>query len=183
MGSEGRVTVFTPTPLATEVAPGVGPAAGGTEVTVTGVNFVNVRGVTFGSTPAASTTVVSPTTIRATSPPGAPGSVHVRVTNSYGTSPELPGGFGAPTTRFTYVAAPMITGVSPRFGAADRRNAGDDHRRRSVLRERRPVRGHSRRIVRSQVVYRDHGSLLPARIGRHGRCRRCAPPIRHVGAE
>ena len=116
VGSATRVTVFTPTPLATEVAPGIGPTVGGTEVTITGVNFVNVRGVTFGSTPAASFTVVSPTTIRATSPPGAPGSVHVRVTNSYGTSPELPGGFGAPTTRFTYVAAPTITGVNPDSG-------------------------------------------------------------------
>ena len=116
VGSSGRVTVFTPTPLATKVAPAVGPAGGGTEVTLTGVNFVNVRGVTFGSTPAAVFTVVSPTTIRATSPPGAPGSVHVRVTNSYGTSPELPGGFGGPSTRFTYVAAPTITGVSPGSG-------------------------------------------------------------------
>lgn len=83
----GSVTVFARgIPVVTRVAPKVGPEPGGTNVTITGRNFTNVRAVRFGSRAAASFAVDSPTRIRAAAPPGEAGPVHVRVTNDVGIS-------------------------------------------------------------------------------------------------
>jgi hypothetical protein len=65
------------------VSPTSGPAAGGTTVSITGVSLRGATGVTFGSAPAASVTVVSATSITAVAPPGT-GVVDVRVTTSAG---------------------------------------------------------------------------------------------------
>jgi hypothetical protein len=101
-------------PTVTGVVPNSGPTAGGTAVTITGTGFQCVTGVKFGTTPAATYTVVSPTEITATSPAGNPGTIDVTVTNCNGTSPT-----GA-ADQFTYVAtagaavaptAPLVAAV------------------------------------------------------------------------
>ncbi len=103
-------TYQTPAPTVTSLSPSSGPVAGGTVVTVTGTNFAAGATVSFGTAAAASVTVVSATQIKATSPPGT-GSVHVTVTTSNGTSVT------SAADLFTYVAAPTVTGINPRFGS------------------------------------------------------------------
>jgi alpha-tubulin suppressor-like RCC1 family protein len=64
-----------------------GPSSGGTKVTITGLDFLGVSAVKFGSNNAASFTVNSPTSITALSPAGrARRTVDVTVTNIWGTS-------------------------------------------------------------------------------------------------
>jgi hypothetical protein len=56
---------------------------GGTSVTITGTNFVNITGVTFGGAALLSVTVVSPTQISGVTPPGqATGAQEVVVNSS-----------------------------------------------------------------------------------------------------
>ncbi len=76
---------FSYAPGVTGVSPNSGNVAGGTIVTITGVNFVGVTGVKFGPNNAVSFTVNSPTSITATSPGGI-NVVDVTVTNAGGTS-------------------------------------------------------------------------------------------------
>jgi hypothetical protein len=111
----GQTWVFLNSPLVETVVPGGGPQAGGTPVTITGENFTKVRGVSFGTTPAASYTVDSSEQIRAVSPPGT-GGVHVRVTTDVGISPEEVGGWGTWYDGFTYLAPPVVTSVTPTSG-------------------------------------------------------------------
>jgi autotransporter passenger strand-loop-strand repeat protein len=105
----GPVTVTLPNPTpsvpaVTGVSPASGPAAGGATVTITGANFTGATTVKFGTTPAASFTVVSATQIKATEPAGTAGqSVDVTVTTPAGTSAT-----GTADT-FKFVAAPTIT--------------------------------------------------------------------------
>ncbi|MFI6977374.1 IPT/TIG domain-containing protein [Embleya sp. NPDC050154] len=109
----GIVVVGVPQPrTVTSVTPGSGPAAGGTAVTVTGTGFTGTTAVAFGATPAPSYTVVDDTTITATAPPGTPGTVDVTVTGPGGTSATTP------ADRFTYLAAPTVTSISPGSGPA-----------------------------------------------------------------
>jgi hypothetical protein len=72
-------------PIIRRVTPDVGPEAGGTTVTITGIGFTGATAVTFGAAPAPSITVVSDSQITATSPPGT-GQVFVTVTGPGGTS-------------------------------------------------------------------------------------------------
>jgi hypothetical protein len=82
-------------PTVTSVSPSSGSTAGGTSVTITGTNLSAVSAVRFGST-AASFTLNSATSMTATSPAGAAGTVDVSVTNSTGTSAT------SPNDQFTY---------------------------------------------------------------------------------
>src|SRR5207248_5935231 len=82
---------------------------GGTSITITGTNFTNATGVSFGSNPASSFTVDSATQITATTPAGT-GTVDVTVTTAGGTSATNA------ADQYTYVAAPTVTGVSPSAG-------------------------------------------------------------------
>ena len=81
-------------PTVTSVTAAKGPTSGGGRVTVVGTGFTEASTVTFGSTPATSVQVTSPTTLRAVVPRGPPGggsvSVHVAVP-ALGTSPSDPG--------------------------------------------------------------------------------------------
>ena len=92
-GRTGSITPKTPypdatsPPLVTSLSPSTGLAAGGTAVTISGWNLTGATGVTFGGTPATAVTVVSPTTITATSPAKAAGTYDVVVTTPRGTSP------------------------------------------------------------------------------------------------
>lgn len=86
--------------------PAQGPTAGGVVVTLTGSNLLNASAVWFGSTNAASFTVVSATQITATAPPGT-GSSPITVTT--------PGGTSNPVA-FTYVGTPTLTALAPTNG-------------------------------------------------------------------
>lgn len=81
-------------PTLTSISPATGPEAGGTEVTLTGTGFYSALGVDFGTTAAASYTIVSNTQIIAISPAGT-GAVDVVVNGLAGDS--------VPQT-FTYTA-------------------------------------------------------------------------------
>jgi IPT/TIG domain len=73
-------------PAVTSISPDTGPVTGGTVVTITGTLLTPDATVQFGNTPATAVTYISPTTLTATAPPLAAGSVDVTVTNSIATS-------------------------------------------------------------------------------------------------
>lgn len=73
-------------PAITHVNPNTGTDTGGTVVTITGTNFIDVTEVLFGSTPASSFQVLSPTAIVAIAPPGTSGTVNITITSSLGNS-------------------------------------------------------------------------------------------------
>jgi autotransporter-associated beta strand protein len=100
---------YTPTPATqvTGISPNTGPAEGGTSVTLTGLGFTEATTVEFGATPATEFTIVSDTTITATSPPGT-NTVDVTVVTPNGTSPATI------HDQFTY--GPTVTGISPNSG-------------------------------------------------------------------
>ena len=79
-------------PTVGTVAPNSGPTTGGQAVTITGTNFTPGATVTIGGAPATGVTVVNPTTITATTPPGAVGPANVAVTTTGGTG-TLPNGY------------------------------------------------------------------------------------------
>jgi IPT/TIG domain len=112
----GAADVFTyvspaAPPAVGSISPTSGPVAGGTAVTVTGVGFTGATAVVFGALPGTGLVVVNDTTLTVTSPPGALGTVHVRVTGPTGTSAVT-----SPDDEFTYVAVPVVTGLSPASG-------------------------------------------------------------------
>lgn len=104
----GRFT-YTPPPTVTKVKPNKGPAAGGTSSTITGSDFTGATSVSFGSIPASSFTVDSPTSITVLSPAGTAGAADITVTTPSGAS-----AIGAHDV-FKY-EAPTIAGVSPGTG-------------------------------------------------------------------
>jgi uncharacterized repeat protein (TIGR02543 family) len=78
--------IYVQVPSITGVSPSVGPAAGGTVVTITGSSFTGATGVSFGGTAAAKFTVNSDASITAVSPVHADGTADVTVTGLGGTS-------------------------------------------------------------------------------------------------
>lgn len=76
---------YTNVPAVAGVSADVGSEKGGTAVTITGSGLTGATAVSFGAKPAASFTVESGETIKATSPPGA-GTVDVTVKTGQGTS-------------------------------------------------------------------------------------------------
>jgi hypothetical protein len=88
-----------PPPTVSSVAPASGTFQGGTGVVIAGSDFVGVKGVSFGTTPAQSFGVGSEGQITAVAPPAAgPGAVDVTVTTIAGKSTARPAG------QFTYTA-------------------------------------------------------------------------------
>ena len=73
-------------PVVEKVAPKEGPAAGGTEVTISGHGFESVTGVHFGKTTAIKYTVSSSTKIKAEAPTHADGTVDITVETHEGVS-------------------------------------------------------------------------------------------------
>ncbi len=108
-------TVSNPAPTLTGISPASGAAAGGTAVTISGTGFQAGATVSMGGTPATAVTVMNSTSITATTPAHAAGTVSVIVTNS---DTQI----GTLTQGFTYTAvsnpAPTLTGVSPAAGTA-----------------------------------------------------------------
>lgn len=113
-GSADRFS-YIAAPVVSGIKPSVGPTAGGTTVTITGVGFTGASAVQFGRSddhaPVAFT-VDSDTQITATSPAAAAGSSNVRVTGPGGTSDAVS------SDVFTYIAGPVVTGISPSSGPA-----------------------------------------------------------------
>jgi autotransporter-associated beta strand protein len=94
-----------------QVTPGAGPAAGGTSVTIVGKNFLGTTEVDFGTTPATSFTVESPTQIVAVSPPHLAGQVAITVV----TPPNERSIYSYPD-QFVYTTTSSVNGVSPSSG-------------------------------------------------------------------
>jgi hypothetical protein len=88
------------------LAPSVGPASGGTTVTLTGSGFTGTTGVDFGGTPARSFTVISDDAIQAVAPAGT-GAVPVTVFG--GSAPAA----GTVVDQYTYQS---VDSVSPSTG-------------------------------------------------------------------
>ena len=76
-----------PGPEVTGITPSEGTETGGTEVTISGSEFVSGATVSFGGSEATDVKVDSPSSITAISPPGV-GTVDVTVTTGAGTSPK-----------------------------------------------------------------------------------------------
>lgn len=101
-------------PTVTAIAPALGPADGGTNVTIDGTNFKTGAEVTFlvGATPLPATNValVSATRLTATTPAHAPGLATVTVRNPVDMMEgSLPNGF-------EYLAAPTVSSLTPNTG-------------------------------------------------------------------
>ena len=78
-----------PAPTVSSISPNSGTANGGTTVTITGTGFLSGATVSLGGTAATGVTVVSSTSITATTPAHAAGAVNVVVTNTDGQSGTL----------------------------------------------------------------------------------------------
>jgi len=104
-------TVFAIAPTVQDIAPHGGPTAGGTQVTIKGNDFKNVRAVLFGNIGAPSFTVDAQTQITAVSPPTPAGQVAVKVVTANATSAEAYYG------HFTYFDRPVVTAVTPVTGS------------------------------------------------------------------
>ena len=99
-----------PRPVVSKLSLTSGPVAGGVRVTVTGRYFTKVTKVTFGSSAGKSLKVLSGTKLEVTAPGHSAGTVNVEVAAKAGTSKAVT------ADRFTYIAAPVITKVSPARG-------------------------------------------------------------------
>jgi hypothetical protein len=104
-------TGSNPAPTVTTIAPNTGSLSGGTAVTITGTGFLAGATVSLGGTAATGVTVVSSTSITATTPAHAAGAANVVVTNTDNQSGTL-------STGFTYGnPAPTVTSVAPISGS------------------------------------------------------------------
>lgn len=115
--SSASVTILESSPAVatiTSIAPTHGPASGGTQVIISGTNFVQVSDVRFGLTPAASFTVNSASQITAVSPAGSAGAVDISIVTASGTSANS----AADVYTFELAPAPAITALAPTHGPA-----------------------------------------------------------------
>lgn len=110
-GASGDVKVTNPWGTSNQAGFGILPsiysfapqtAAVGSTVTITGSNFTGVTSVHFGGVPAASFTIVSPTSIMAVVANGASG--NISVANPHGTVTKA---------GFTFIDPPVITDFTP----------------------------------------------------------------------
>jgi large repetitive protein len=91
-------------PAITVTYPAAGSTAGGTSVTIRGVNFSDATAVRFGNTAATSFTIVNDNQINAVSPAGTAGTAAISVT--------APTGSVSKSSAFRYTAAATITSLS-----------------------------------------------------------------------
>jgi formylglycine-generating enzyme required for sulfatase activity len=98
-------------PSISSVTPNVGPASGGTAITITGTNLTGTSSVTVGGSAATSVSVVNSTTVTATTPAGTAGAANVSLTTPYGTATA--------NDAFTYqtYSTPTISSVAPNSGS------------------------------------------------------------------
>jgi len=114
-----QFTYLGKTPQVSKVTPNKGPAAGGTTVTISGLNFLGTTAVNFGETGAASFTVNSEKSLTAVSPAETVARIEITVTTPYGTSPhEFCAKLEHCSIRDYYkFVTPTITNVSPNSGS------------------------------------------------------------------
>ncbi len=115
---KGRADQFGYGPIIDHIEPRVGPATGGTEITIAGFALREVEAVKFGSVAAASFTENPDGTVNAVSPPFQSGSasVPVTVTTPNGVSTTCECSSLLPKNYFRY--APTVTSVEPNEGPA-----------------------------------------------------------------
>jgi hypothetical protein len=101
--------IYIKPPILNGLAPTSGPTAGGTILTVTGADFDPSAQVMIDAVAAQVTDRAGSTSITVSVPAHAAGEASVLVRN--------PDGQVTATAKFTYVAPPMITGVTPGSGA------------------------------------------------------------------
>jgi hypothetical protein len=102
------------------VASAAGGQGGGNSVTITGRGFTGAAVVSFGGSPADGVTILNYTTLIATVPAHAPGTVDVAVTTSYGT--------GTGSGLYTYSGPEMeVIGNSNSIPAGDNTPSIQDH--------------------------------------------------------
>jgi formylglycine-generating enzyme required for sulfatase activity len=89
------------------VSPSHGSVLGGTVITITGTGLAATSVVKIGGVPCTDVTVLSPTQVRATTPPGSAGDFALSVTT--------PGGTSLAPTPFTYVLQ-AVTSITPASG-------------------------------------------------------------------
>jgi formylglycine-generating enzyme required for sulfatase activity len=89
------------------VSPAQGGTQGGTVISITGTGLQTTSGVRIGGVACTNVTVLTPTLVRATTPPGQPGEASVAVTTNGGTT--------LASAPFTYVQQ-QITSVVPNSG-------------------------------------------------------------------
>jgi hypothetical protein len=97
------------TPRVTAISVNIGPASGGTPMTITGTGFTAASSVDFGAVPA-TFTIVSDTSITTTTPASTAGTVDVTVSSAGGTSAT------SAADQFTFVGAPTIASINPTSG-------------------------------------------------------------------
>ena len=109
----GFTYTATNTPTITSVSPASGPVAGGTLITVRGTSFTSTS-MTLRIGGVAATNVVSTnnTTLTAVTPAGSAGARDIAITNGWGLSVTLTGGF----TYTAAASAPTLTSVTPTSG-------------------------------------------------------------------
>jgi hypothetical protein len=101
---------YNPFPVIKKVEPRHGgPLRGGTDMTITGSNFMEGVVVTIGEKRVQQLAFFSPTELRLETPPGTAGPKPVRVTNPDGQAAVEEDGF-------TYNPAPTISSISPNAG-------------------------------------------------------------------
>jgi PKD repeat protein len=100
-----------PMPAVTHLSTSEGPTAGGTKLTITGLDLEGVSHVDFGSKSALAFSDISATKVSATAPPGT-GTVDLTVKGPGGTSTAVN------ADHFTYLAKPDVTKVFPARGPA-----------------------------------------------------------------
>ena len=99
LNGSAKLAVASIPPTVTSVTPNSGPTAGGTSITIVGTEFLaGQTSATIGGIPLLGVTVVNPTTITATTPPGAAGAANIAVTVGLGSA--------SLTGAFTYVPPP-----------------------------------------------------------------------------
>lgn len=101
---------YVPVPRLISLSGTIGPASGGTSVTISGTGFTGATAVAFGGTAAASFVVNGDTSITVVTPVTGAGTVDVTVTTAGGTNAL------SPNDRFTFVATPTVSSVSPNRG-------------------------------------------------------------------
>jgi hypothetical protein len=99
-----------PKPVVTRVKPASGPTSGGTKVKVKGKNFTKVKKVVIGGRKARIVKIKSPRKVIVIAPAHAAGTVPVRVRTKAGKSRP------SRKARFTYVAPPVVTTLTPSSG-------------------------------------------------------------------
>jgi|GEM_PF-2499326 len=117
-GGQTLTIPLTPTnpPTISDVTPDQGTIDGGTQITISGTNFLadgelNITGVLIGANSATAISVIDSNTIIATTPAGSTGPADVAVLSAAGTA-LLPNGF-------FYIGAPIITSLSPNSGTEE----------------------------------------------------------------